>query len=88
MRIDNFAHESVFTVVEKSKCSPGCDGHRGYILVFQSQHWEALEILWFAVKALSHFVWPLMYRASPVAVHYSVLLILQLYKLQQSKYFK
>lgn len=73
---------------QRAVSSTGCDGHRGYILVFQSQHWEELEILWFAAKALSHFVSLLMYHASPVTLHYSVHLILQPYKWQQKKYIK
>lgn len=52
-----------------------CDRQLGYILVFQSQHWEALEMLWFAVKALSHFARLLMYHDPPVTVRFSINMI-------------
>lgn len=45
----------------------------GYSLVFQSQLWEALEMLWFAGKAHSHSPHLLMYHAAPVTPLYITL---------------
>lgn len=52
-----------------------CDRQLGYILVFQSQHWKALEMLWFAAKALSHFARLLMYHDPPVTVRFGINMI-------------